>query len=746
MSKLQKLLFFFTLVFFLNTNLHSEVVNKVTANGNNRISIESIAIFGDIEIGKDYNAADLNLIIKKLYETNFFSEISVEIADGTLNISVKENPIIKKVEFNGEKTKKFYEQLTQITSLKEKSSFITSNVKPDLNIIKEFYRQLGFYFVKIDVDIEELTKNRVNIIYTISKGEKAKISKIFFLGDKKVREKKLRDIITSQETKFWKVLSRNVYLNQGRVDLDKRLLKNYYKNKGYYEVDISSSNVEYSDGEGFVLTFSINAGTRYRFKKIYAEVDEALDKKEFLSLEKGFSKLAGSYYSQKKLTSVLESIDELSEQKELQFINHKVLETLEGDTVEVKISIFEGEKSLIERINIVGNNVTNDSVIRGELLVDEGDPYSALLVSKSINKIKARNIFGNVESKILPGSTDDLKVLEISIEEKATGEVIAGAGVGTDGTSFMFSVSENNWLGRGVKLQSSFNISEERLSGDILVENPNYNFSGNSVYASLDVSATDRAAVSGYESTKTGASLGTSFEQYQDVYISPYLSGAFEDITVSSTASDSVKKMKGNFTNVDFGYSITWDKRNQPFQPTAGYRTRFEQQLPILQDSSSIINGIDVARYHAFSEDMITSLKFKAKSIHGVDDDVRLTNRLFLPTKSLRGFNVRKTGPKDGQDFIGGNYIASLGVEAQLPNLLPESYQTDFSIFLDTANVWSVDYSDSVDDTNQIRSSIGFAANVYTTVGPLSFTIAQSLTEGKYDETETFNFRLGTSF
>jgi len=309
MSRLQKLLFFFTLVFFLNTNLHSEVVNKVTANGNNRISIESIAIFGDIEIGKDYNAADLNLIIKKLYETNFFSEISVEIADGTLNISVKENPIIKKVEFNGEKTKKFYEQLTQITSLKEKSSFITSNVKPDLNIIKEFYRQLGFYFVKIDVDIEELTKNRVNIIYTISKGEKAKISKIFFLGDKKIREKKLRDIITSQETKFWKVLSRNVYLNQGRVDLDKRLLKNYYKNKGYYEVDISSSNVEYSDGEGFVLTFSINAGTRYRFKKIYAEVDEALDKKEFLSLEKGFSKLAGSYYSQKKLTSVLESID-----------------------------------------------------------------------------------------------------------------------------------------------------------------------------------------------------------------------------------------------------------------------------------------------------------------------------------------------------------------------------------------------------------------------------------------------------
>ena len=746
MSKLQKLLLFFILIFFINTNLHSEVVKKLIGNGNDRISLESIAIFGDIELGKDYNPADLNLIIKKLYETNFFSEISAEISDGVLNISVKENPIIKNVKFIGEKTKKFSEQLGQIVSLKEKSSYISNNVKSDLNMIKEFYRQLGFYFVKIDVDVEELTKNRVNIIYTIDKGDKAKIAKIFFLGDKKVREKKLRDIITSQESKFWKVLSRSVYLNQGRVELDKRLLKNYYRNRGYYEVDISSSNVEYSEGEGFVLTYSIDAGKRYRFKKIYAEVDQALNKTEFLSLEKDFSKLAGSYYSQKKLTAVLENIDTLSEQKELQFINHKVSETLDGDTVDVKIIIFEGEKSLIERINIVGNNVTNDSVIRGELLVDEGDPYSVLLVNKSINKIKARNIFGNVESKVLDGSSEDLKVIEINIEEKATGEVIAGAGVGTDGTSFMFSVSENNWLGRGITLKSSLNLSEEKISGDILVENPNYNFSGNSVYASLDLSSTDRAAVSGYESTKTGASLGTTFEQYRNVYLSPYISGAFEDITVDSTASDSVQKMKGNFTNVDLGYSITWDKRNQPFQPTAGYRTRFEQQLPVLQDSSSIINGVKVSKYHAFSEDMIGNLKFLAKSIHGVDDDVRLTNRLFLPSKSLRGFNTRKTGPKDGSDFIGGNYITSLGAEAQLPNLLPETYKTDFSVFLDTANVWSVDYSDSIDDTNEIRSSVGFAANVYTTVGPLSFTVAQSITEGKYDETETFNFRLGTSF
>jgi outer membrane protein insertion porin family len=369
------------------------------------------------------------------------------------------------------------------------------------------------------------------------------------LGDKKIREKKLRDIITSQESRFWKLISKNVYLSKPRIDLDKRLLKNYYRNKGYYEVDVKSTNVEYSEGEGFVLTYNIDAGTRYKFNKIFANISETLDPEAFHSLEKEFNKLIGNYYSQRKLKRVLEKIDKLSEQKELQFINHNILETLDGNGVEVKINIFEGEKIIIERVNIVGNSVTNDSVIRSELLVDEGDPFSTLLVNKSINEIKSRRIFGKVEHKILPGSSNDLKVLEIFVEEKATGEVMAGAGVGTDGTSFQFAVSENNWLGRGVKLESSLNLSEEKISGNILINNPNYNYSGNEVTAALDVSSTDRAATSGFQSSKTGFLLGTSFEQYENVFISPNFTLAFEEVEADSTASSAIKKISFHFFN-----------------------------------------------------------------------------------------------------------------------------------------------------------------------------------------------------
>ena len=731
---------------FFNVNSYSEIVNKVEVKGNVRISPETIMVFGDVSIGKDYQGADVNLLIKKLYESNFFSNISVELKNNKLTIVVEENPLIESIIFEGEKAEKYKEKIKELLLLREKSSFIENNIKRDINQVKTFYRNLGYYFVKIDTNIEKLEKNKVKIFFSIDKGKKAKISKIYFLGDKKLRDKKLRDIITSDESKFWKFLSRNVYLNKGRIELDKRLLKNYYRNKGYYEANISSSNVEYLEGEGFVLTYSIDAGDRYRFKKIFANVSESLDKGAFLSLETEFNKLVGKYYSQQKLNTLLEQIDKLTERKELQFINHSVLETLDGNGVEVKINIFEGKKVIVERINIVGNSVTNDSVIRGEMIVDEGDPFSILLVNKSINEIKARRIFSKVDYKMLPGSSEDLKVLEISVQEQATGEIMAGAGVGTDGTTFQFAVNENNWLGKGVKLETALNLSSEQVSGNILLNNPNYNFSDKSLKAGVDVSSTDRSSSSGFKSSKTGFLLGTGFEQYENLFFTPEINVAFEEIEVDASASTAIKNMEGDFFNIDFTYGLTLDKRDQSWKPTEGYKTTFVQTLPIIQDSSAIANNLFISTYHDFTDDIIGSLKFHVRAINGLDDDVRLSKRLYISRKSLRGFNAHRVGPRDGEDWIGGNYTAGVSAEAQLPNLLPESYKTDISVFLDAGNVWAVDYSDSVDDTNTIRSSVGIGANIFTTIGPLSFVLAQAITKSSQDETERFNFRLGTSF
>jgi outer membrane protein insertion porin family len=380
------------------------------------------------------------------------------------------------------------------------------------------------------------------------------------------------------------------------------------------------------------------------------------------------------------------------------------------------------------------------------MVVDEGDPYSALLLNKSINRLKARNLFGKVEKKITQGSSPELKVLEIKVEEKATGELAAGAGIGTDGTSFMFSVKENNWLGRGIGFNTSVDVTAETIRGGISVSNPNYNFTGNTVFASFQLAAADRTSSAGFESSKTSLALGTEFELYENIFLSPSLTVAHEDIEVQSSASSAMKKMDGTFDNIDFTYGIKLDERNQVYQPTAGYITKFVQTLPIVMDSSSLSNQLDFKVYHAISEDIIGTAKFFARSIHGIDKDVRVTKRLYLPQNRLRGFKTSRVGPKDGKDWVGGNYTSAFGIEAQLPNLLPEATRTDISVFLDTGNVWSVDYSDTIGDSSTIRSAIGVAANVFTVIGPLSFTLAQHITKDTYDETETFNFRLGTSF
>ena len=748
MNKFKKIFLTFVILFsFFSVKLYAEVVNKIKLTGNERITLETVVIFGDIKVGEEYKVSDINLIIKKLYQSNFFSNISIELQEGVLSIVVKENPIINIISFDGEKANKNKEAIFEVLTLREKSSFIQNNVKTDVNILKTFYRQLGFYFVEIDAEIEKLPKNRVNLIYKINKGEKAKISKIFFLGDKKVKDTRLRDIVTSEENKFWKFISRNVYLSESRINLDKRLLKNYYKNRGYYEVEVVSSNVEYSDGEGFILTFSINAGKRYKFKKITANVSDELDKSAFVSLEEEFTKLAGKYYSSRKLTLLLEKLDKLSEQKELQFVNHKISETLDGDTIDVAISIFEGEKFTIERIDIAGNSVTNDSVIRGELLVDEGDPYSDLLIAKSMNKIRSRGLFAKVEKKIEEGSNQNLKVIKLSVEEKATGEISAGFGIGTDGTAFLFSVKENNWLGKGVKLTSTLDVTETTVSGAVGLNNPNFNYSGNSLFGNVSVSSTDESVSSSYKSTKSGFSLGTEFEQYENVYFAPSITATLENIDVERTASTSIQNMEGEYNNIDFAYGITYDKRNQGFKPTEGFITQFTQSIPIIQDGSSFANSLVYKSYQGWSENVIGSLKLTGKAIVGIDDDVRLTNRLRLSEKQLRGFNVKKVGPKDGSNFVGGNYVTSFTYEAQLPNLLPESTKTDIVAFIDGANLWGVDYDSALDNGGgKIRAAIGVSANVFTTVGPLSFTFAQALSKGNDDETESFSFRLGTSF
>ena len=232
--------------------------------------------------------------------------------------------------------------------------------------------------------------------------EKKLLSQKLFLQETRKSEKRLRDIIASEEYKFWKVLSRNSRFSENLLALDIRLLENYYKSLGYYDVNISSRSAELKlDNQEVEITYSIDAGNRYIIKKISTNVDQVFDKNLFYPLNNKFEKVVGDYYSPFKIRKLLEDIDDLIEKQNLQFVEHNVEEIIEGDAIEIKFNIFEGEKILVERINILGNNVTNESVIRGELLLDEGDPFTDLKLNKSISKIKSEIFLVKLHRKSL---------------------------------------------------------------------------------------------------------------------------------------------------------------------------------------------------------------------------------------------------------------------------------------------------------------------------------------------------------
>ncbi len=744
---MRKLLIFIILSFLSFSIVLAETVNKIEISGNTRVSNETIKIYGDIKLNQDYSEKDLNRILENLFSTNFFEDVQIKLSNNILKIVLIEYPVINQLVILGEPSNKYKDQIKKLINSKEKDSYIKNNISKDVEIIKKLYASLGFNFTKVDTKIRKVDNSNIDIIFDIAKGEPTKISKISFVGDKKVRDKRLRDIVASEEHKFYKFISRNTKFNENLINMDIRLLENYYKSIGYYDVKIQSNSAEFNNKDGDVeLIYSIEAGKRYVIKKIITNTDPVLDKNVFYSLNDDYQKVIGSYYSPFKVKKLLDKIDELIEINNLQFIEHNVEEIVETDDITIKFNIFEGEKVLVERINVLGNNITNESVIRSEMEIDEGDPFTNLGLDKSISNIKSRNIFKNVNYKIKEGSAKNLKIVEIIVEEKPTGEVSAGAGIGTNGGSFAFNVKENNYLGEGKNIGFDIEVDADSLKGTLNYTDPNYDFLGNAINYYLTSSSNDRPS-QGYENAIIGAGLNTTFEQYNDVFTTFGLNAAHDDLQTQNTASASLKKQSGTYNELSGLIGFTFDKRNRSFMPTDGSIISFRQSLPIYADKSFIANTLSSSSYKTITENVIGAGKIYLSAINGLgSDDVRLSKRTALSSRRLRGFEKGKVGPKDGSDHVGGNYAAALNFEANLPNLLPESSNTDFGVFLDFGNVWGVDYDSTIDDSNKIRSSTGAIMNWNSPLGPMNFTFSTNLSKASTDVTESFNFNLGTTF
>ena len=730
---------------FLTFSTYSKNYEKIIVNGNERISIETILVFSEINDNKSLDENSVNEILKRLYNSGFFKDVSVKIENNNLVIDVLENPIIQTVFIEGIKRKKTEESLYEVLSLKNRSSYNSFLIKKDEVAILKYLKDDGYYFSSITSSYQDLGDNKIDLFYKINLGEKSKISKISFIGDKKVKDSTLRNIILSEEYRFWKFISGKKYLNENIINYDKRLLGNFYRNKGFFNVLINSSFANYLGNNEFEIIYNISSGDKFYFNEFNLNLPEDYEIDNFNKLDKLFNELKGENYSLNSIDRILKEIDKIVLNEQYEFLKSTVKEQIEGNLINLTFDIGESEKLYVEKINIFGNNITREDVIRNNLLVDEGDAFNEILYTKTLNNLKSLNFFSNVESETL--NIENKKVINITVEEKPTGEIMAGAGVGTGGGTFAFGVSENNFLGRGIAFKSDVSVGKESLKGLISLNNPNFKGSSRSLNASLESSVTDRLKNFGYKSNKTGFSIGSGFEFYDDLYWNTGISSYVEKLDTDSTASASMKKQEGSYFDTFFNQSFSYDKRNQKYKTTDGFISRFTQNIPLISDNYTITNSYDYKIYNEWLNENIVSFGFYIKGANSLSGkDVKLSERLYLPSSKLRGFESGKIGPKDGEDYVGGNYAASINIATTLPQVLPNLQNTDLSIFFDAGNIWGVDYNSTLADENKIRSSVGIAIDLFTPIGPLNFSLSEPITKSKNDITESFRFNLGTTF
>jgi outer membrane protein insertion porin family len=636
-------------------------------------------------------------------------------------------------------------------SLKENSIFSVSKLKKDVEDVKECYKLSGYFFSEVEPEVIKIDDNQINLILNIKKNDISRIKNIYFIGDKYFSSSQLLDIISSAEDKWWSFFS-NSALNEDRVEVDKKLLKLFYKSKSFYDVQIESTLANLDKNNNFTLTYSINSGKKYKFGNIEIKTETLTLKDSNILDIKNISEIIikDKMYSPSLISAVEKKINIYLDNKKLANIEIDLEEIKKADDkIDLAIKLNSLKNTLIGKINIYGNSITEEKVIRDNLVISEGDILNISKVKKSLDNINSKNIFRKADYKI---SDSDLqknsKDLNLYVKEQPTGSLSAGVGYGSNGALLEGSINERNFLGKGIDLNFTGRLATEKVSGVFSYIDPNFKNSEKEL-ANYFYSESDDYNNAGFTSKRIGDRLGTRYELFEDVYLKPFVALQFDRLETNANASTLLRSRDGNFTTSTLGFNLLADFRNSKTLPSSGSLLFFDQSYAtLISDIPTIQTSVGSTFFQELiNEKFIGSAKLKFSNVTALDNkDVKLSDRIFASTSDLRGFESRGVGPIDSGSHVGGNYLAVLNFKSSFPNPIPENFRPNTYLFYDIGNVWGADYSDIISGSSKLRSSTGLALDVVSPIGPLSFTYSIPLSKATTDKEQRFLFNIGSSF
>ena len=737
------------IIFFLIlTNVSFAEIKKINIVGNARVSSATIESLVDKKIS-NIDSIYINNLTKKIYDTDFFADVKISFNQDALTINVIENPIVNFFYINGVKDSDL-DQVNKIITLKENSIFSSSKLKKDIEATREFLNASGYYQASITPEVIKIDNNQINLIINIDKKEISKIKNIYFIGNKYFSNSQLLDVITSTEDGWWKIFSSSA-LSEQRIEYDKQLLKDFYKSKSFYDAQIESAFASIDKNNKFTLTYSINSGKKYKFGDYDIKVSGLVLKEEDINEVKNISNklLKNEFYSPLTINKINKQITDFLETK--RYGNFEInIQDLKAadDKINIIVQLNEGQKSIVNKINIKGNTITEEKVIRDNLIISEGDQLNSSKVKKSIDNVKSKQLFSKVDYKIEDSEKKNFKDLNLFVKEQPTGSISAGVGYGSNGGLFEASINERNFLGQGINLNFTGRLSSDEIKGELSYVDPNYLNSNKELAASL-FSVVDDYENSGYQNKSAGTRFATKYEIYEDIFFRPNLGVQFDRLEVTGNASSLLRSRQGDFTTTSLGYNFLYDQRDSKFNPTSGSIIYFDQNIAtFFSDIPTIQTGVGATFYkELLSDKFIGSAKAKLANVVAFNDkDVKLSDRIFSSTSDLRGFEQRGVGPVDSGDHIGGNNLATLSLKSTFPNPIPENLRATTFLFLDMGNVWGADYSSLISDSSKLRTSTGIALDLVSPIGPLSFTYSIPLSKATTDKEQNFLFNIGSSF
>lgn len=744
---------FLAVIIFLSSiaisSANENAINEIDVVGNQRIDIETVISYTDIDIGAIYSDELGNLILKNLFETNLFSNIEILFENNALKITIVENPTINLVKFSGNSKVKDEDLINEI-QLKERSVYSRSKVKKDIERMLTLYQRAGRLSSEIIPKVETLDNNRVNLLYEISESEVSKVSKIIFVGNQNFSSSKLKSVMKTKEKTFLRFLSSADRYDPDKIEYDKQLITQFYNDNGFPDFSFSSSIAQLSqNNNNFEIIFYLNEGSKFEFGKI--SVDTKLKK---INNELALSLISvkeGEIFNRSKISDSIDTIRGLAEVEGYSFIeiNPEFNQDNSKNIVDVLININEGPRVYVNDIDIIGNTRTLDKVIRREIQLSEGDAYNTFTLNYSKDSIRALNFFTDVDIEEQRTSFPDKIDLTISVEEKNTGEASIGAGYSSStAASITLGLKENNFLGKGQKVNFGANLSNTRTTYDITFTEPYFNDKSLSLSTNIYSSFSDPSSVN-YETEDLGFAASIGFPLAADKSLKARYSLYTSKIKTDANATLYERLLAGTDTVSQIGYSFIFDKRNSRYKPSRGFSVSIDQDIAGLGGTSYYFkNRFQFNSYKRLSDRFVGAFKTEAGSVNGYNDKYApLSSNFRLGGKKLRGFKSGKIGPKTGTSYTGGQYYYVTSLETNI-DFNFDAYDITSTLFFDFGSVWGLEnpaYS-LIEDEHNIRSSLGVNLNWDSAIGPINIVYANIIEHESTDTTDNLYFDIGYNF